>query len=96
MVQLPEAALHPNWSLTPAVNGRTKGEAPPLCVCVCPQFHVFSLSGTDGEGKEDKPIRNSIKNTSRTSAEMGGKKMDMIIRFLVISFVVSVSVSITG
>lgn len=66
VVQLREAAQHPNWSLTPAVNGGTKGEAPTphMCVCLCvyPPLHVSNRAVTDGEGKEENPIRNSIKN----------------------------------
>lgn len=35
--------------------------------------------GTDGEGKEERPIGNSIKNTSRTGAEAERKKVVLII-----------------
>lgn len=68
MVQLREAALHPNWSLTPAGNGGTEEEAGFMCSCCLEQME-----------REKEPIRNSIKFTSGTGAVMGGKKMDMII-----------------
>lgn len=60
-------------------GGGGRGSPTFVCVHVCPRLHMLFRCGTDGEGKEERPIGNSIKNTSRTGAEAERKKVVMII-----------------
>lgn len=72
-----------------------RGE-PQLSVCV--PLHAFNLPVTDGEGKEENPIRNSIKNRfiKNTGAEMRGERTDMIILFVYPSVVVTFNNELKG
>ena len=69
-----------------------RGKSRSACV------HVFSRTAADGEGKEENPIRNSIKNRfiKNTAAEMRGKRADMIIGFVLLFIGINLSVSVRG